>query len=167
VPVTGLDTFANDLAAAREKAREAHRQAMITISTEVLEFLDRRSPVLTGAYRASHEISEGLGGKGPALYEHPDRPEPNEEVGVRTSPITPNRVGDAIRTLRTSLQPLTSLSLRNQRFYAAIIEFGSGSRAPRRLYGLGTDHGNAIAERIARQSEGGDLNILVGELRLG
>jgi hypothetical protein len=145
MPVYNLNEFIAEAEATNDLLKEDWKNRAVDLVGEVVEFLSIRSPVLTGAYRASHEVAHGVDGNGPSIYEHPFRPDPNKPVPGTTVKFQPPNPGDAIRDAKRELKPYESFSFRNQRFYARIpIELGGPRMAPRRVYGVTNDFARAV-----------------------
>lgn len=124
---------------------QLHRDAQVALLLVGYEDVIRRSPVLTGAYRASHTLASGEGRPGTFLYESPSRPDP--ERGIRRdvgSVLEAPSVGDAKASV-ADVAPFQTLWIYNPIFYAGFLEFGTSRMAPRRIYGLAADRLDALA----------------------
>lgn len=118
------------------------------VAGTVIDDLVQRSPVLTGAYRASHAV---LGGTS-ILYEGPERPGGDEIIKVGSRAILePPDGSDATISVIGNGTPYQRIEVWNGRFYASLIEYGSASMAPRTIYGTAEANGEAAARQIAEK----------------
>lgn len=84
------------------------------------------SPVRTGAYQNEHVIEEA---SGTILYESPGRVGPDAIVNPPTF-IDPPTVQGRVE----SSSDFATVQIANRRFYAAALEYGSSTTAPRHIY---------------------------------
>ena len=123
-----------------------HREYMAKLVGIAVDELVFHSPVLTGAYRASHAVGTGTASGVPTsvVYESPDHPEADRELVLGAQPILTPPMGFEARAAVLAEAPFQSYLLFNDRFYADRVEFGWPTRA-----GYGVYH---AAETITEQA---------------
>ena len=121
--------------------REVQAEAVSDAYRDIVE----SSPVRTGAYQNEHVIEEGDGGA--ILYESPNRVGPNAIVNPPTlldPPLVEGRVeasGD-----------YATVEIANRRYYAAALEYGTSSTAPRHIYEGAAVRALVNTEKIAKRA---------------
>ena len=142
------DNFKREIEALIEEIPQAHQRLVAELAGWAIQDVVDTSPVRTGAYRASHTV---IGGNGTVVYEG------NERVGddevVPTFPparYEPANGGDAEREV-AELEPFQRLEIRNGRFYAAALEFGGPTNAPRAIYQTAEANAHQRAEALAQR----------------
>ena len=143
-------TFEEEVAQILEAiGREVLEVTAQTAGSVVQDLVDR-SPVRTGAYRASHAL---LGGPANTLiFEGPERPGGDEIIKPGSRAILqPPEGEDAAQAVREESKPYDRIEVWNGRFYASLIEFGTPSMAPRSIYGTAEVSGEAAAQAICDQ----------------
>lgn len=145
-----MATFAEEVEAILKGLDAEVLEVTALTAGAVIQDLVDRSPVLTGAYRASHAI---LGGSGnTVIFEGPERPGGDEIIKPGSRAILQPPDGEsATAAVREESQPYERLEAWNGRFYASLIEYGSPSMAPRSIYGTAEVSGDAAAQAICDQ----------------
>jgi len=131
----------DDLIAAVPKA---HRTLHVQVVSETYRDLVERSPVDTGAYRASHAIVDSARR---LLYDSPSRPGSDERV---SDAVERPSVNDATAALHERLEPFSRVEIENRRYYAGFLEFGTVQMAPRAIYATAANNAKFRAEHTAR-----------------
>lgn len=135
-----------------------HQEMVAELAGWAIHEAVERSPVRTGAYRASHTVTRGDAGSGPGavVYEGKDRVGDNERVADfprdRYEPANGRDAEAAVRRV----EPFTRIEIRNGRYYASMIEFGTPSMAPRAIYGAVESLTEARAQRLAQRGFEGE-----------
>lgn len=121
-----------------QRSREEAPRTARALAADVVEFamneVVTRSPVWTGAYRASHVVKDGEN----YVYKGPDYQQPN---AVRRNP--PDGIYEAAnpQAARAAAvghlvaNPKARFEIVNERYYASFLEFGTARMAPRAIYG--------------------------------
>lgn len=129
-----MDNLPEFLAEIDQMERElpkVHRDTQVELLIAAYEDLIQRSPVLTGAYRAEHLLTEGESFA--IRYEAPNRAGPDEPARIDGGVLEPPNVGDAKLAIE-AVAPFSLLSAINQRFYAPFLEYGTATMTPRLIY---------------------------------
>lgn len=129
-----LPEFRRQVQRAIDAIPRIHRDLQADAMALGYEELVRRSPVLTGAYRAEHVVTEGDPRSPTALlYEAPNRPGPVKEIPRDGRVLAPPSPGAARRAL-AGIQPFGIVGALNQRTYAGALEHGHSAQAPNGVY---------------------------------
>lgn len=112
---------------------KAHAKAQAYLAEAAFADIAESSPVRTGSYRASHTLGTGAARTESFLFEHPDRPVPNERPEPRSTPLPPPDLGSVASSL-AKLAPFQRVVLANAIFYAPFIEYGTGAMSPRLVF---------------------------------
>jgi hypothetical protein len=149
VAVEGLREFEAALVVASDALERVVGDAVRDLVAESAKDLVATSPVLTGAYRASHQVSRD----GTVVFESPNRPGSDEEILPGFGDVIPApEISELISALE-GVAPFANFQLFNQRFYAEQLEFGTSAMAPRPTYTNAENNARASAEAKARQTE--------------
>jgi hypothetical protein len=132
----------SELAAAVKRLPDLVREIQSAATVDAYRDLVETSPVRTGAYRAEHVIEQG---DGSILHESANRPGPDAVVNppiLLDAPTIPASVtaGD-----------FAVVQIANRRFYAAQLEYGSASSAPRYIYTQAEERARVNVERLVRE----------------
>jgi hypothetical protein len=126
---------------------ERHLEMQAKLVHHAIDAVVERSPVMTGAYRGSHTV---MTGEGRFVYE--GRGRVGDETRVPDFPhdrYEPANAFDADSDVRATHKAYQRLVIRNGRYYASILEFGSPTKEPRAIYALAEASTEAEAERLA------------------
>ena len=148
MPVHGAAEFKRELQATADAIPAATRDLAAYASAEGLDDLITISPVVSGAFRASHAFWAGEAGPGDVLWEGPDR-QPDDLVmnlGFGMNLPAPS-AGEALGVLLDA-DPFDRWWLRNGRYYASWLEDGTNTMAPRQYYAITADR---ISRAVARR----------------
>ncbi len=149
-----IEQFAREAEQIIERLPQAHLELQAELVGHAIDQCVERSPVLTGAYRASHTVL----GPGGFIYEGEERVGDDEQVP--TYPLArykPANGSDAARDVRQGEvfqegEPFQRLEIRNGRFYASTLEFGSPTTAPRAIYESASVSTEDASQRISRRA---------------
>ena len=146
----GVEEFARVAAEIAKEVPKIHRDLQAELCGFSISRVVEDSPVLTGAYRASHTVNrDGGSGPGAPVYEGEDRVGDDEVVD--TYPLaryTPASGTDAAESVKRE-EPFQRLEIRNGRFYASELEYGTSTKEPRAIYGKAKDATETEAARLA------------------
>lgn len=113
------------------------------------------SPVLTGAYRASHRIATG--GDAPAftIFEHDEAPDPENPPRLDFGEtLGPPAQGLAEASLE-GIEPYGVVWIVNPIRYAEFVEFGGAATRPHLVYRRAEERAIANLEAAEREAEAG------------
>jgi len=147
MPVHGAAEFKRELQATADAIPGATRDLAAFALAEGLDDLILISPVLSGAYRASHAVFEGEADPSNILWEGPNR-QPDDlrmDLGFGANLPAPS-AGEALGAL-LSADPFDRWWLRNGRYYASWLEDGTNTMAPRQYYAITADRISRAVER--------------------
>lgn len=147
MPVTGLDQLRNTTEEIRRAIPDIVTETQRRLIASGLEMVVRRSPVLTGAYRAEHAIATGDSAPSHLIFEAENRVGPDVDLPVTGEPLDPPDVTLAEAALE-ALEPYQNVWVFNDRYYAGIIEYGSADREPRFVYGQTSSDLESIAQGV-------------------
>jgi len=138
--------FRAQMMAAEAQVLKALEAAKIDLAGEAFGVIVERSPVLTGAYRSEHVVTDIAGTE--MFYESDNRAGPDTVVPYRGAvEFDP----PSARAARSSLRGtgLRSVMIQNNRFYAGQLEHGTSMQAPQGIY-------QVSADEVANFPVGGD-----------
>jgi len=141
---TDLTQFTQEMDRLIGRVPIVHRDIQAKLVGIAIDELVFTSPVLTGAYRASHAVGVGESADISRLvYDSPSHPEPDREVKLGEQMEPPQ--GNAAEAAYRGEAPFQNAILFNDRFYADKVEYGWSTRA-----GYGTYHAaEQIVEAVA------------------
>jgi hypothetical protein len=126
-----LNQFAQSFPKQARAIDKAVKEARDGLVQEAFEAVVEYSPVLTGSYRARHQIAVGSS-QGALIYEHPSKP-PVE--GIKTlGSVIPAPDVSGVEDLLAPIGPYERVVIFNDIAYAAAIEYGSGENQPKLVY---------------------------------
>jgi hypothetical protein len=141
-----LAQFDREMEAIEARLPTAIRDALVSIVADVAyPDIIERSPVRTGAYRAEHIIGVGRGEAiAQILYEAPNRVGPDAIPQLDAGAVLEPPNAQAAKVQMSAVRPFVPLVILNQRFYASLIEYGTGSMEPRQVYEGARQRVNAL-----------------------
>lgn len=107
--------------------KETRDQLVLRAFDDIVE----GSPVLTGSYRARHQIDRG-GSGGEVIYVHPQLP-PVEGIKTLSEVIPAPDLGQ-VEDSMSSVEPYALVTIHNDINYSEEIEYGSATNEPRMVY---------------------------------
>lgn len=122
---------------------QTHRDLQVKLAADALQYLTEISPVVTGAYNASHTIDIGDAESASAVYWGPEIPDPDQVITPGSRPILEPPSGRAAEAALTDIAPFQRLQLHNRRFYAESVENRHS------VYAIAEAVANNDADRIA------------------
>lgn len=138
-----------EMAKLEQSIPQAHLELQAEVIGLTIDDLVVRSPVLTGAYRASHAVGIGTGDGEAAIlvYDSPEHPDPAVDLkpGAQPYPQVPD--GALARASYEAEEPFRRAVIFNDRRYAGDLEYGNATMAPRSIYATA----EVVAEQNARQ----------------
>lgn len=144
-----VDNFAREIEKILDEIPDYHRDLQAELAGHAIDACVERSPVLTGAYRASHTVtSDGGSGPGGVIYEGPERVA--DDLVVPTYPLAryePANGADAAEDVK-AIEPFQRIEIRNGRFHASLLEYGTPTMAPRSIYASAELETEVEAKRI-------------------
>ena len=134
MPTYDLAGFTRAVESIAKRVPEVHRDLQVEVAAGALQYAVYESPVLTGAYRASHTIDVGESESANAVYWGPELPGADEIITPGSRPILAPPDGPSAQAALADVAPFQRLQLHNRRFYASLLEYGTASMEPRPTY---------------------------------
>ena len=126
-----LKEFADSFPKRANVIGQALKEARDELVLEAFEAIVDYSPVLTGSYRARHQIAQGST-QGALIFEHPSKP-PIEGIKTLATVIPAPDIGAVVEALQ-GIGPFERVVIFNDIVYARAVEYGTATMPPRLVY---------------------------------